>query len=741
MAYKQYSKEEKAAYKEKKKAEMDKMIEEIDNGIKEMFTSEKYKQYLDTVSKFHKYSLNNTILIMFQNPDASLVAGYKKWESMGRHVKKGEKGITVLAPQTGKQTVEREEVERDEHGNPILNDDGTEKKKIVKTKTTATYMSFKAVSVFDISQTEGKDLPLLVSPIPETVTEEYANAVSTALDNLTKVKHEREHLAEGHNGYCDYKTNRIVLSDTLNYDMQIRTHIHETAHYLLHGKDGSQKERSKEQREMQAESVAYIVSKRLGLDTSDYSFGYIGTWGNKDLTDLKTILRDTTKATELIYNRIDEGLKELRARKLEQTAAESIEQKVEPQDKGAEDVPTVEQEKTESERKVGSVQLGDVFKYEGREVTVTQMSGIYPDDVVISCTNTVGGTSYVTEQNIDRFKLASIGDFLYNENDISLENEEILTREVIDYHNNEFTWIYYNPDGNDSKGQFYEMHIDDYAFKEAFKKRMLTEKVYGYDKGLETFMEVLQYNSEGTIIDNDGSKGYAEYMEMFKADGHDLTIDAGLDSNAKNKCVYDYFLAHSALLCTLERNATKEGTKPLRTDVATLMWENGFTIYDSEFNEITPYDYSNLSANDYGAFEGVKDFTLYASHNDFHKQQLFDEISECVEAMADSGEYALYDCYDEYDWNGYDDNRSITENVQDALRRQDLAPLGKYLYETKKECYGYEEYSELNNAAENALVALSEYKNDIKRDKEIAQSQKKEVDETLDLLGISKGRK
>ena len=311
MARKQYSAEEKAAYREKKKAETDSLFADIEVGVKEFVTSDKYKSFLDYVSRFRTYSPNNVILIARQNPDASLVASFSKWKELGRSVNKGEHGMTILKPVFEREEVIEKKTVKDKYGNVEYNDDGTEKTvNEVKKKESNKLVGFTTMKVFDVSQTSGKPIPEIVSPLPETVTKEYADVVSGALDKLTKIKHEFEKMPEGHNGYYSFNLSKIALNEDHNASMQIKTHIHEAAHCLLHNRStGSQKERSKEEKEVQAESVAYVVSKRLGLDTSDYSFGYIASWNNFSAADLMSIIRETRLATEAIYTAVDNELK------------------------------------------------------------------------------------------------------------------------------------------------------------------------------------------------------------------------------------------------------------------------------------------------------------------------------------------------------------------------------------------------------------------------------------------------
>lgn len=752
MAKRQYTEEEKAEYQAKREAAMQEMYNKIEEGVQNVFTSENYKKYLDTVSKFRRYSPNNTILIMLQNPEASLVAGYRKWEQLGRNVKKGEKAIYILSPNIKNKYEYKETVERDEYGRIVYNADGTERKTKVKVSTEQKYISgFSRVAVFDVSQTEGEPLADIVQILPETVTQEYADAVSAALDSLTKVKHETEKLGVGHNGYCQYEKNRIVLAEGLNSDMQIRTHVHEVAHYLLHGKDGNQKERTREQRELQAESVAYIISNRLGIDTSDYTFGYIAAWNGHDTSELKTILKDTQKATELIFNHVEAALKELNVRKRAEIEERAEKAHISWKEQG------FGIDKLDRIALVESLEQSDCITYRGENFLVGEIT---PAPALISPKNNALVDDITYELwyssgekdgaiNVFATNLVEEGfDIVYREkerqanvNDVHEPTDEeirLSSREVIDVHNGEFLWVYFNPDGNDGKGQFVEMHVDENDLKEAFKARMTVEKAYIEDISLEAFVQTLYQNAHTELIDNDGSEGYEEYKAMMLSDDHDFSFESTIDNAVKNKVVKDFMTENSDLLQQLERNAAKDGMKPVSVNMAVTMWENGFRVLDADYNQIPSYDYTN-GDNDYSWAENAKDYSFYVSHNDHYEQQMYDEIAECAEQIADCEDFALYDCYDEYDWNDYEDDRSIKENVEEKIRIGGEQTLFKYFYDVHKECFGYE--AEIANAAEQGMQALKELHAEYSRRKEISEQNKHEADEVLDTIGVKVGRK
>lgn len=254
------------------------ITKELENGVKEVFTSEKYLNWLNTLSKFHNYSLNNTILIARQNPNATHVAGFAAWKSkFDRHVKKGEKAIKILAPCPIKKETINEKGETEE---------------ITKT-------FFKAVSVFDIAQTEGKELP---NPITE-LTENVKN-FDVILEALKKVSPVKVIFGEPENknakGCFNYQTQEITIKSGMNDAQTIKTLIHEIAHAKLHNCIDTENELTRNEKEVQAESVAYTVSKYFNINTENYSFAYVAGWSkNKEIKELK-------KSMEIIKTTADE---------------------------------------------------------------------------------------------------------------------------------------------------------------------------------------------------------------------------------------------------------------------------------------------------------------------------------------------------------------------------------------------------------------------------------------------------
>lgn len=280
--------------KEDKVQELTKQLEE---GIKDFFGSDRYKEYLDVMSKFHNYSSNNIGLILLQKPDASRVAGFNAWKKdFKRFVNKGEKGIAILAPAPYKKTIEVDKIDPNTN-KVVLNTDGTREKE--EKEITQNY--FRVVYVFDVSQTNGDPLPELTTKLTDEV--KGFDDLFLVLKNVSEFPIEYEDIKSGANGYCDPVNKRIAIKESLGEAHIIKTTIHEIAHSILHS-DLKNKDKDSSTREVEAESIAYVVSNTLGIDTSSYSFGYVGAWSkDKELTQLKSSLDTIQKtANDLISN-------------------------------------------------------------------------------------------------------------------------------------------------------------------------------------------------------------------------------------------------------------------------------------------------------------------------------------------------------------------------------------------------------------------------------------------------------
>lgn len=298
---------------EKPADKLKEITDRLEQGIKELFDSDRYKEYLRVMSKFHNYSFNNTLLIAMQKPDASLVAGFQSWKNnFKRNVVKGEKGIKILAPSPFKIRQEMEKIDP-ETQMPVIGADG----KPVKEEKEITIPAFKVVSVFDVSQTEGKELPdITVDMLTGDV--EHFKDVFAALEKTSPVPIGFEKIEGNSHGYYHLEEKRIAIDEGMSELQTIKTAIHEIAHAKLHDIDpNAPKEEQADRpdrrtREVQAESVAYAVCQHYGLDTSDYSFGYVAGWSSgRELDELKSSLETIRSTAAEIINSIDEHLQEI----------------------------------------------------------------------------------------------------------------------------------------------------------------------------------------------------------------------------------------------------------------------------------------------------------------------------------------------------------------------------------------------------------------------------------------------
>ena len=298
---------------EKPADKLKEITDRLEQGIMELFDSDRYKEYLRVMSKFHNYSFNNTLLIAMQKPDASLVAGFQSWKNnFKRNVVKGENGIKILAPSPFKIKQEMEKIDPATQ-KPVIGADG----KPVKEEKEITIPAFKVVSVFDVSQTEGKELPdIAVDMLTGDV--ECFKDVFAALEKTSPVPIGFEKIEGNSHGYYHLEEKRIAIDEGMSELQTIKTAIHEIAHAKLHDIDpNAPKEEQagrpdRRTREVQAESVAYAVCQHYGLDTSDYSFGYVAGWSSgRELDELKSSLETIRSTAAEIINSIDEHLQEI----------------------------------------------------------------------------------------------------------------------------------------------------------------------------------------------------------------------------------------------------------------------------------------------------------------------------------------------------------------------------------------------------------------------------------------------
>lgn len=301
------------------------ITDKLEQGIKELFESERFKEYLRTMSKFYNYSFNNTLLIAMQKPEATYVAGYTSWQrNFDRQVLKGEKGIKILAPAPYKAQEEREKIDPLTQ-KPVIGTDG----KAVTETVEVLRPAFKVVSVFDVSQTDGKELPdIIVDELKGTV--ENYEAFFDALKQVSPVPISFEDIPGGAKGFFSPVESRIAIQEGMSEIQTVKTAIHEIAHAKLHAvkpdeKTAPEDRKDRHTKEVEAESVAYTVCQRYGIETSDYSFGYIAGWSSgKETKELKSSLDTIRKTAAEMIEGIDAKLKVLLAEKAQSVEQEAL---------------------------------------------------------------------------------------------------------------------------------------------------------------------------------------------------------------------------------------------------------------------------------------------------------------------------------------------------------------------------------------------------------------------------------
>ena len=294
------------------KQKVKEITDRLEEGLKELFESEKYKSYLSTMSKFHNYSFNNTLLIAMQKPEATLVAGFKAWQTnFNRHVNKGEKGIRILAPAPYKIKEERDKLDP-VTGEVMLDKDGMPQTEEVEIKIPA----FRAVSVFDVSQTDGEPIPELEAKELLSTVEGYEDFVK-AVTYVAPAPIGFEDIPGDSKGYFSTEENRIAVQEGMSESQTLKTMVHETAHSMLHSKEVNKEDilapsKDRNTKEVEAESIAYTVCQHFGIDTSDYSFGYIAGWSSgKDMKELKSSLDTIRRTASELITGIEEQLREI----------------------------------------------------------------------------------------------------------------------------------------------------------------------------------------------------------------------------------------------------------------------------------------------------------------------------------------------------------------------------------------------------------------------------------------------
>ena len=279
------------------------LTERLQDGIKELYDTDKYRDYLRTMAKFTNYSFNNTILIWEQRPDASAVAGYRAWQTkFGRTVNPGAKGIMIYEPTNYKRILKEKILDAD--GNPTKDENG----RFVTREVERTFPNFKVGYVFAYEDTSGKPLPSIVSILDKEV--ENYDVLMKALQTVSPVPIRFAPVPGTANGFYDLEKREICVDSTLPQLQKVKTSIHEIAHGFLHDKvTGEDPTATQREMEVSAESVAFVVCSYLGLDTSDYSFGYVGGWSaGKELKELQQKMEVIRKTANTIISGIEAEL-------------------------------------------------------------------------------------------------------------------------------------------------------------------------------------------------------------------------------------------------------------------------------------------------------------------------------------------------------------------------------------------------------------------------------------------------
>ena len=327
---------------------MKEITDRLEQGIQDLFESDRFKEYLQVMSKFHNYSFNNTLLIAMQKPDATLIAGYNSWKNLfGRQVSRGAKGIKVIAPSPYKVKKEIDKIDPKTQ-KPVTDKNG----KPVKEETEVTVPAFKVVSVFDVSQTEGKELPSIGVDELTGDVEQYADFFK-ATEQASPAPVGFEKIESGAKGYYSQTEKRIAINEGMSELQNLKTLIHEIAHAKLHDIDlnAPAKEQAdrpdRRTREVQAESIAYAVCQHYGLDTSDYSFSYVAQWSSgRELAELKASLETIRSTASELIKDIDKNFAELTKDKEQTQAQEAQAEEPTPEEKQPEQ-DTPQEEKTE----------------------------------------------------------------------------------------------------------------------------------------------------------------------------------------------------------------------------------------------------------------------------------------------------------------------------------------------------------------------------------------------------------
>lgn len=346
-----------------RKQQMKEITERLEQGVKDIFTSEMYTTYLRTMAKFHNYSFNNTLLIAMQRPDATLVAGFNAWKNkFNRYVKKGEKGIQIIAPAPIKEVEEREKIDKDT-GLAVLNENGEPEMERVE----YVVPRFRVTTVFDVSQTDGEPIPSLeVNELTASV-KDYA-LLTAAIEQVSPVPMRFDEIEGDAKGYYSDADKEICIQVGMGESQTIKTMIHEVAHAMLHNSDFMKKngeEKDRLTKETEAESIAFTVCSALGIDTSDYSFPYVASWASdKEMKELKDSM-DTIRLTAADF-----------LEKLEAAVAERSAERMTAMQYAEKLIANKEQEKTIFDDEQRNLIVNFAFKLDDRAATEELVNGL-----------------------------------------------------------------------------------------------------------------------------------------------------------------------------------------------------------------------------------------------------------------------------------------------------------------------------------------------------------------------------
>ena len=380
---------------DKRADQLKEITERLEQGVKDIFTSEMYTKYLLTMSKFHNYSFNNTLLIAMQRPDATLVAGYNAWKNkFNRYVKKGEKGIQIIAPAPVKEWEEREKIDKDT-GLTVLNENGEPEIEVVE----RVIPRFRVTTVFDYAQTDGEPLPTLEVNELTARVKDYT-LLKEAIEQVSPVPIRFGEIEGSAKGYYSHMDKEICVRADMGESQTIKTMIHEVAHAMLHDSD-QMKQRGEEKdqltKETEAESIAFTVCSALGIDTSDYSFPYVASWASgKELKELKDSM-DTIRLTAADF-----------LEKLETAVAERSVERMTAMEYAEKLIEDKEQEKTIFDNSQRNLIVNFAYKLDDRAAT-EELANNLAAAVVAENTEEINRLMWEAEEKIENLPDGMIG--------------------------------------------------------------------------------------------------------------------------------------------------------------------------------------------------------------------------------------------------------------------------------------------------------------------------------------------